>query len=406
MTTKKKKSKITQKDSVKSDSVSSPSSAEDSESSDRNTHKIKKASSIKSLKSETRREPQTMDELLAQTGGLTLGLKKGNIVEGSVVSVSPKEILIDIGKKSYGVIANWELEQVKDYAATLKVGDKIAAQVMNAENDMGYAILSVRKTSTERRWITLTERRDKGENIDVIPMEIARGGLLVEWQNLRGFIPAAQLDAEFASNPSVLIGRVIKVKVLEVDKSLNRLVLSQKAASSGVSPKILKDKLGKIKQNDILGGVISGIAPFGLFVDIDGLEGLVHISEIAWEKVENLVQLYKVGDKVEVVVLDINQDEGKLNLSIKRLTPDPWKNILDRYSPDIEVTGEIVRHAPYGAFIHLETGIEGLIHISKIPAGTDLKIGQKVECLVEKVDPAKRKISLTIVPKEKPVGYR
>jgi len=347
-----------------------------------------------------------MDELLAQTGGLALGLKKGTTIDGTVISVTPREVLVDIGKKSFGIIAEWELEQVKDYAATLKVGDKITAQVINPENEVGYTILSLRKTSMERRWNILSQKKEKGEDIEVVGLDTAKGGLLVEWQNLRGFIPATQLDSFLSSNPVVLIGKPIKVKILEVDQSLNRLVLSQKAATLGISPEVMKKRLDKIKQNDILKGIISGIAPFGLFVDIEGLEGLVHISEIAWEKVGSPASLYKVGDKVEVMVIDVNQEQGKLNLSLKRLTPDPWKNILDRYAPDTTISGKVVRMAPYGAFVQLDVGIEGLIHISKIPQDVELKVGQEVECLVENVDSVKRKISLTLVPKEKPVGYR
>lgn len=362
--------------------------------------------SIKGSKTKAYHEPQTMDELLAATGGIQLGLKKGDTVNGTVVSVAAKEIYVDIGKKSFGIVAEWELEQVKDYAATLKPGDRVTAQVMNPENEAGFIVLSLRKSSQEKRWAVLAEKKEKGEDIDVIGLEVAKGGLLVEWQNLRGFIPATQLDHAVANNPASLIGRHMKVKVLEVDQSVNRLVLSQKASILGISPGVLKDKLGKIKANDTLKGIVSGVAPFGLFVDIDGLEGLVHISEIAWEKVDNPASFYKVGDTVEVVVIDVNKDEGKLNLSIKRLTPDPWKNILDRYPRDEVVTGRVVRRAAYGVFVQLDAGIEGLIHVSKIPTGTELKADQEVECMVENVDVAKRKISLTIVPKEKPVGYR
>lgn len=354
----------------------------------------------------TQGEPQTMDELLAQSGGITLVMKKGETVNGVVVSASAREVLVDIGRKSFGIVAEWELEQVKEYAASLKVGDKITAQVINPENDAGFATLSLRKTSTERRWTILENAKENGEDIDVTPLEMAKGGLLVEWQSLRGFIPATQLDSESSSNPGMLIGRRMKVKVLEVDQAMNRMVLSQKASSLGISPKILKDRLDKIKPNDSMKGVVSGIAPFGLFVDIEGLEGLVHISEIAWEKVTAPGDFFKVGVKVEVMVLDVNQKEGKLNLSIKRLTPDPWKNILDRYPVDANVKGKAVRSAPYGIFVSLETGIEGLIHISKITAGNEPKIGEDIECIVENVDPIKRKISLTLVPTAKPVGYR
>lgn len=141
-------------------------------------------------------------------------------------------------------------------------------------------------------------------------------------------------------------------------------------------------------------------------MDVDGLEGLVHISEVAWEKVENLNDMFQVGKKVEVVVLEINKNEGKLNLSIKRLTPDPWQNILDRYPLESSIKGKVVRSAPYGIFVQIEPGIEGLLHISKITVGQEPKVGGMIDCIVENVDTVRRKISLTLVPREKPVGYR
>lgn len=351
-------------------------------------------------------EPKTMDELLKLTGITSFSLKKGDTVKGTIVQITPKEILIDMGKKSFGIVAEWELEQVKDYAKTLKVGDRVTAQVINPENEYGYTVLSLRKASAESRWVFLVDAKEQGIDLEVVGLEMARGGILVDWQGLRGFVPATQLEGAYASDPNQLIGRKIKVKVIEIDKSINRLVFSQKASTLGVTPSSLKQRLQQIKQGDVLKGKISGIAPFGIFVDIDGIEGLVHISEVAWEKVESLSDLYKVGDEVEVVVIDVNDEEGKLNLSLKRLTPDPWKNILDRYPIDASVSGKVVRSAPYGIFIQLEPGIEGLLHVSKITPGEEPQVGEKVECMIEKIDIIKRKISLTLVPTEKPVGYR
>jgi len=355
---------------------------------------------------ETKSEPQTMDELLTMVGTIPLGLKRGDTVEGKVIFVSSKEILIDIGKKSFGIVAEWELEQVAEYAKQLKIGDKVIAQVANPENDIGYVILSLRRASSERRWGLLSQLKETGEDLDVVGLEVTKGGVLVDWQGLRGFIPSTQLEGSLAIQPMALINKRMKVKVLEVDRAMNRLVLSQKASALGVTPTFQKEKLDKIKTGDTLQGVVSGIAPFGIFVDIEGLEGLVHISEIAWEKVENPANLFKVGNKLDVVVLDVNQEEGKLNLSIKRLTPDPWKNILDRYPLESTIKGKVVRNAPYGSFISLEPGVEGLLHISKIISGEEPKIGENIECLIEHIDPVRRKISLTLVPKEKPVGYR
>lgn len=356
--------------------------------------------------SKSRKEPQTMDELLEQVGISSLGLKKGDEVEAEVVSKSPKEILFDIGKKSYGILARWELEQVKDYADTLEIGDKVTAQIMNPENDSGYAVLSLRKSSSKKRWDHLAKAQETGQDLEVTGVDIAKGGLLVEWQTLRGFIPASQLDTDVVSKPTSLIGKRVKVKVLEVDKSLNRLVLSQKAATLGVLPKELKERLEKIKPNTTLKGRVSGIAPFGLFVDIDGLEGLVHISEIAWERVEDIKNIYKSGDEIDVLVLEVNKDENKLNLSIKRLTPDPWKNILDKYPIDSTIQGSVVRIVPYGVFVQIEPGIEGLIHISKLTQAQAPEVSDEIECVVESIDPVKRKMSLNFLPKEKPVGYR
>ena len=358
------------------------------------------------VKSKSSREPQTMEELLATSGISTFALKKGTTVTGTVISISPKEIMFDIGKKSFGILAEWELEQVRDYVKQLKIGDKASAQVANPENDYGYTVLSLRKASYESRWEMLSDIKEKGEDIEVVGIEPAKGGVLVDWQNLRGFIPSTQLSNEYLSNPAQLINRRVKVKVIEIDPAINRLVLSQKASALGVTPTIQKEKLAKIKQNNTIKGKISGIAPFGIFVDVDGIEGLVHISEVGWEKVENLSEHFKVGEEVEVMVLDININEGKLNLSMKRLTPDPWKNILDRFPIESAVSGKVVRSAPYGIFVKLEPGIEGLLHISKLTPGKEPQIGEKLECLVEKIDTIKRKISLTLVPTAKPVGYR
>ncbi len=352
------------------------------------------------------KEPQTMDELLQETKLVNFSVKKGEVVEGKIVSVSPREILIDIKRKSFGVVAEWEMENIKEYLTTLKAGDKVTAQVVSPENDLGFVVLSLRKASLEHRWLRLQEAKEQGLDIEVTGIETAKGGLLVDWQGLRGFIPATQLEGNFISNPAVLIGRKIKAKVLEVDKSLNRMVLSQKASALGVTPVKQKERLDKIKPDDVLEGTISGIAPFGVFVDVDGIEGLVHISEIAWEKVEDPSSMFKVGSKIEVMVLEVNKNEGKLNLSIKRLTPDPWKNILDRYPPEATISGKVVRRAPYGFFVQIEPGIEGLLHISKITPGEEPKIDQQIECMIENIDPSKRKISLTPIPKEKPVGYR
>ena len=351
------------------------------------------------------KEPETMEELLAMTGYTPHGMKKGDMIEGVVFSISPKEVLVDMGKKSFGIVAEWELEQVREYVKSLKVGQKVSAQVVNPENEVGYAILSLRRASSEIRWNLLAEKKEKDEELEVSVVDTTKGGVLIDWQGLRGFIPPTQLEMSHVTNPGVLIGRTVKAKILELDKKLNRFVLSEKAAS-GEGAKIQAEALEKVKVGETVKGKISGVAPFGIFVDVDGIGGLVHISEISWEKVENPAVLFKVGQAIDIIILDVNREEGRLNLSIKRLTPDPWKNILDRYPIEANVKGKAVRTAPYGVFIQLEPGIEGLLHVSKIPPGENIPEGSELECVVELVDETKRKISLTLMPKAKPMGYR
>ena len=214
------------------------------------------------------------------------------------------------------------------------------------------------------------------------------------------------------ADPRKLIGERMKVKILELNKSNTRFVVSQKAVTQKDLLERQKAALDKFEVSKKYGAQVTGTAPFGIFVVVPSkekgieIEGLVHISEIAWEKVEDPQKYVKTGEKIEVMVIGIDKSAGRLNLSIKQLTPDPWKEIDKRYKVDQQVSGKISRVSPFGAFLTLETGVEGLIHISKIPPGEEPKEGDKVECIIESLDPVKRKISLSIIPKGKPVGYR
>jgi len=366
--------------------------------------KIKNNGTSKPLiKTSKKSEPQTMEELLAQTGYVLRGLKRGNEVKGTVTNVGKKEILVDIGGKSEGVVLGREFEAIEDLLPTIKVGDKISAIVTAPENESGQTVLSLRQTGLERRWQVLKEAFTHGEEIEVTGLEPTRGGLLVNFAGLRGFIPTSCLDPSLSGNPQELIGRRIKGKILEFSEAQNRLVISQKAVTMG---KEIEEALSKIKIGEEYEGEIKGLAPFGAFIDVLGLEGLVHISEIAWEKVEKPEDYFKIGEKAKIKVLSVDRTAGRLNLSVKQLTPDPWDKVTQNYKIDTIVKGKITRKAPYGFFVNLEPGIEGLIHISKISPGQEFAAGEKIECLVERIDKLRRQISLSPILKEKPVGYR
>lgn len=365
----------------------------------------KKSTNVKSsvLNIKSASEPQTMEDLLKTTGYQLRGLKKGETVEGKVVALTPSEILIDIGYKSLGVISEREMEQAK--SLNLKSGDKIMVQVVSPESEAGQIILSIRRAGLEKKWEDLLLKKKENETVEVTGGEITRGGLLVDWQGLRGFIPSSQLDPG-RGGPQTGLGQKIKTVVLEVDRTNNRLIFSEKRRLAPQKLAEKKEALEKINLGEIYEGKVSGIVPFGIFVSVNGIEGLVHISEIAWEKVGNPADYFKNGDKIKVLVIGKEDSTGKLNLSIKQLTPDPWQKLVKKYSLEQQIEGKVTKISSFGAFVELEKGLEGLIHVSKIPAGVEMKEGEKITCVVEGIDNQKRKISLSLVLKEKPVGYR
>lgn len=364
---------------------------------------------------------------MASSGYIIPSLKRGQDVEGKVIAVTKGDILIDVGGKSEGVITGREFAASRDIIATFKAGDSITATVIYPENDAGQVVLSLRKLSGDRRWQELEEKRKNGEDIEVLALEVNRGGVICEYFDLRGFLPSSQL-AQMPAKLEELIGKHVSVRVIEVDRNTNRLIFSQKQPGKQDLEKILK-KLAHVKIGEKYQGIVTAVLPFGIFVEItlegqegkrkpskssepsessqpSKLEGLVHVSEISWEKIEDATGMFNVGDKLEVVVIAKDETSGRLNLSLKQLMPDPFVEASSHFAQDEEIRGTVARVTPYGVFVTLEANIEGLIHISKIPPEVEFKEGQKVECTIESIDTKARKISLVPIVKEKPVLYR
>ena len=349
------------------------------------------------------REPQTMEELLLQEELKLSPLTRGQTVEGTIVSVGLREMLIDIGAKSEGIVTGREFDSIRDLAAGLSVGDKVTAQVVYPENDQGQIVLSLRQAGGERRWKGLEEAKEDGSSVKVLGMEVNRGGLIVDCGGLRGFLPSSQLDSKMMGKINQMVGQTVEVWVLEVDQESNRLIFSQRRRTTKED---IAKIVAKVKIGEKYEGTVSAVLPFGIFVDLDGLEGMVHISEIAWEKVADPSHYFKVSDKVAAVALGVDEVSGRLNLSVKQLLDDPWKKIGEKYSRDQQISGKITRLTPYGAFVNLQKGVDGLIHISKIPPDFSLNVGDPVDCTIESLDLEGRKISLSLVLKEKPIMYR
>ncbi len=365
----------------------------------------KKTDSTKSQA--TSSEPQTMDELFVATGYKLNPLQRGQIVEAKIILSTPKQVLLDLGGKSEAIVHEKELPYVADLIGELKKGDSITVQVVNTENDRGQTVVSLRKTALFKRWEMLTEKMKSSEEVEVVVRELSRGGFLVDYLGLRGFIPLSQTESEFSKLGERASGRRVKVKILEVDREANRLVFSQISGRAGIKQ---KEALKQVEVGKTYQAQVTGVAPFGAFVSVKvgdvSLPGLIHISEIAWEKVENTNNYVKVGQTLDVKAIGVDQKSGKLTLSLKQLLTDPWDDVTKVFTIEQQVPGKVTRMSSFGAFVSLLPGIEGLIHISKMAPGEEPKAGDEIECTIEEINPEKRKISLSMVSRAKPIGYR
>lgn len=352
----------------------------------------------------------TMEDLLSNSGYTLTVPKKGETITGLVTMVNRKMVLVDVGAKTEGVVADKEYEIAKEFIETIKIGDEIDVYVASDENERGQILLSLRRAMMGKLWDMLEDYLKNETEVQVKSVELNRGGMIVKWQGLRGFIPSSQFGSAFAGNLQGLVGKAIAVKPIEVDREKNRLIFSEKHVSEAAVMAERETALKAVKVGDVLEGKVTGVLNFGAFVAIHvgsvTVEGLVHISEISWEKVDDIHKYLKVGDSASVKVMGVEEGTGKLNLSIKQLKNDPWASAGDKYPAGTTVKGKVSRSAPFGTFVNFEPGVDGLIHVSRMGSFPELKMGEEIEVLVENVDPANRRMSLGPVLTEVPVGYK
>ncbi len=334
--------------------------------------------------------------------------RPGELVEGTVVYRGKNKLLLDLGGVATGIVSGRELRDSFNTFRDLKVGDTVMALVLEEENDEGMVVLSLRMASQQKAWDRFHRMVEADATMEFVPQEANKGGLLANIDGIRTFLPVSQLapvnyprvnnaDAsEIINRLGKFVGHKFSVKIITMDEEAGKIVVSEREAMSEQRAKALEG----LHIGDVKDGMVSGIVKFGLFVAFDGLEGLVHISEIAWGHVKNPSEFAQVGDKVTVKVIGV--DGEKLSLSIKQMTKDPWEEIAERYPVGKRVSGSVVRFADYGAFIKLEKDINGLVHLSEIAHHrvTDpsqaLAIGQKVEAQVINIDVDERRIGLSI----------
>ena len=345
----------------------------------------------------------TMDDLLAQAGDNIKQIAAGDMVNGTVLSVRKHEVLIDLGPLGVGLVPRREVGFSKNYT----VGDEVVASVVDPELDNGYSLLSLRKAAKDRGWDEGFAKLETGEIITVVPYDANRGGMLVEYEGIRGFLPVSQLSAEhyprvgssdkdeILQRLNTLVNKDIKVRILDADRKTNKLIFSEKeAVKEGLAERFQKMAIG-----DTVEGVVTGVVDFGVFVNVEGIEGLIHISEISWERVNNPADYVKVGQTVKAKIIAI--DKERLSLSMKQLTKDPWLDEVEQFKPGDKVEGTVTRITPFGAFVQLSPAVEALVHVSELGGdGTDpekvFTLNERKEFTVLDIDKENRKISLSL----------
>jgi small subunit ribosomal protein S1 len=345
-----------------------------------------------------------MEELLKKSNSTST--KKGEYTQAKIVSLQRKKVTFDIGSKSFAVLGDQEIKELATYMPYLKEGIEVPVRIIAEESREGYPVVSLRTFFEKGKWDILKAKKESEEDIEVVCGESGKGGVFIEFMGIRGVIPKIQLSSDFVTGSTKMFGQKVKVKVLESDPEKNRLVVSQKAATLNISQKQVKEAFDAIVVGSTHEAKVLGVSEFGIFCEVSSIEGLVHISEISWEKVSDASSFAKIGDAIKVFVTEKNERDMKLNLSLKRLTEDPWQNAEEKFAKDKEFNGTVIRKERYGYFVKLDAGVEGLIHISKIGPSDNLEIGKEVKIYIEKVDKKERRISLILTQNEKPVFYR
>ena len=344
------------------------------------------------------------DELLEKEGESIKQAVTGDTVDGTVLSVKKHEILIDLGAKGVGLVPRREAS----YARNLEVGQEVTASVIDSEMEDGYVLLSLRKAVKDKGWDEIQSKLESEEIVEVTPCDANRGGLLVEYEGIRGFLPVSQLSAEhyprvgsadkdeILQRLNSLVGKKIKVRILDANKKDNKLIFSEKeAVKDGLAARFAELSVG-----DTVKGMVTGVVDFGVFVNVDGIEGLIHISEISWERVNNPSDYVKVGDEIEAKIIAI--DKERLSLSMKQLTEDPWLSEVENLKKGAKVEGTVTRITPFGAFVQISPAVEALVHVSELGEGNDVDpekvftLNERKDFTVLDIDKEGRKISLTI----------
>ncbi|MDN6405908.1 30S ribosomal protein S1 [Corynebacterium sp.] len=345
----------------------------------------------------------TAEDFLAAIDQTIKYFNDGDIVEGTVVKVDHDEVLLDIGYKTEGVIPSRELSIKHDVdpGEVVEVGDEVDALVLTKEDKEGRLILSKKRAQYERAWGTIEQLKENDEPVTGTVIEVVKGGLILDI-GLRGFLPASLVEMRRVRDLQPYIGQEIEAKIIELDKQRNNVVLSRRAWLEQTQSEVRSEFLHQLQKGQVRKGVVSSIVNFGAFVDLGGVDGLVHVSELSWKHIDHPSEVVTVGDEVTVEVLDVDLDRERVSLSLKATQEDPWRVFARTHAIGQIVPGKVTKLVPFGAFVRVEEGIEGLVHISELAErhvevpDQIVTVGQELMVKVIDIDLERRRISLSL----------
>ena len=329
--------------------------------------------------------------------------EEGDVVTGKVVRIDQDEVLVDIGYKSEGVILSGELSIRKsvDPADEVELGEEVDALVLTKEDPDGRLLLSKKRARFEKAWRRIEAAAESGEPVEGTVIEVVKGGLIIDL-GVRGFLPASLVDIRRVQNLDEFLGQKIECKVIELNRSRNNVVLSRRAVLEEERKEVRQQILDRLQPGQVVEGAISNIVDFGAFVDLDGIDGLIHISELSWSHVNHPSEILSIGDTVPVKVLDIDRDRQRISLGLKQTQEDPWQRVVDTYSLGDELEGKVTKVVTFGAFVEIMDGVEGLVHISELAhhhvenPREVVEPGGAVKVKILEVDSERRRLSLSV----------
>jgi len=349
-------------------------------------------------------EESSMKDVMGNIEESMVHINSGDIVKGTVIAVNENEVLVNIGFMTDGVIAKEELSNEKEVNPSdiLKVNDEIFVYIMKVNDGEGNVQLSKKRADSVKVWDKLQEILDQNKTFEITINEIVKGGATAYVEGIRAFIPASQISNSYIENLQDFKGKTLEVKIIELEKENKKLVLSRKAIEKEENEAKGNLVWDELKKGDMRKGVVTRLAKFGAFVDLGGVDGLIHISELSWKRVQDPSEVVSVGDELEVRVIDLDREKGRISLGLKAAAGNPWNNISSTYKTNDIVEGTVVRIMEFGAFVQLPSGIDGLVHLSEISedriekVSDVLKVGDVVKVKIGEINEKDRRISLSI----------